>query len=299
MAVFSPYESALRKQKDARAQGRPVYNKVSAGRFASPATVSRLALRQRPKQFEPNERAQEFLRDFFADTGLRLNVKPSAHTFLNFAGYYQPFDPEGGSLDPRQRTVYLDPETADFNTLIHEAGHAQDPDLLDISIHEDMSKNEYYGMPVENESRGDNLRRYMEMTSPVHRLVAETTAQKYVVDYLQRKGYTDEEIRSMERSYADYGAYPYQYMDDGFKAYENTPSPQDLVKRRDFHTVDYSEKDRYMQNTGDLYTTPGYLEAKDELTQKALDHLDENLGRFTESGKMNPENIYLRTVFDY
>ena len=48
------------------------YDPVSAGRFATPASMSMLDITQRPVEYVPNEKAKEFLRDFFIQTGLRF-----------------------------------------------------------------------------------------------------------------------------------------------------------------------------------------------------------------------------------
>ena len=301
MAIDTPLGSALRRRDDIKQQLKEKYNPVSGGRFAAPASMSMLGIRERPVEYIPNEKAKEFLRDFFTQTGLRLNVEPAKGSeFFGSGtgfGYFTPSAEKGGSLDPRQRTVYLDPKNVDFSTLLHEAGHAQDPNLYEEYIDEITGRDKYYGTPVENESAGDNLRRFMSMTGPLGRLRAETTAQKYVVDYLKSKGYSDEQIKSMERG-NDYGQYPYKYVDDAFK-YREGIGPQNRVTMPDANTVDAARYDRFAQDLGDLYTTPGYISERDAIASEALAYLEGNLGRFAEAGDRKPSEVYTRTVFDY
>ena len=187
MAIDTPQESALRRKHYALTEKQQNYEPVSAGRFEAPATMSMLGIRERPVEYVPNEKAKEFLRDFFIQTGLPLTVKPGQGEERSYGtgfGYYRPLE-AGGSIDPRGRTVYIDPKNPDFHTLIHEAGHAQDPNLYNRAIEEGLDRDKFYGTLVEDESVGDNLRRFISMTGPRSRLEAETVAQKYVIDYLK------------------------------------------------------------------------------------------------------------------
>ena len=303
MAIDTPQGSALRRKHYALTEREQNYEPVSAGRFeAPPATMSMLSIRERPVEFIPNEKAKEFLRDFFTQTGLRLNVEPAEDSGSLQSGtgygYYTPHAAKGGSRDPRQRTVYLDPKRANLHTLIHEGGHAQDPSLYEEMMDEMIGRDKYFGTPVENESAGDNLRRYMSLAGPLGRLRTETTAQKYVVDYLKSKGYSDEQIRSMESHGGDHGQYPYSYVNQGF-AYREGIGPQNQVTMPNANTIDVSKQDRFTQDLGDLYTTPGYISERDAIASEALAYLEGNLGRFTEAGDKKPSEMYTRTVFDY
>ena len=302
MAIDTPLDSARRTQHYALQQQRPKYDPVSAGRFVAPASMSMLGIRERPVEYVPNEKGKEFLEDFFIQTGLRLNVEPaedpgSLRSGSGF-GYYTPQAEKGGSLDPRQRTVYLDAKNPMLHTLIHEGGHAQDPNLYEASVDERTGRDKYYGTIVPDESAGDNLRRFISMVGPMGRLRSETVAQKYVVDYLKSKGYSDEQIRSMESFGGDYGKYPYTFVNDAFK-YREGIGPQNRVTMPDANTYDMARNDRFMQDLGDLYTTPGYINERDAIASEALAYLEGNLGRFTEAGDKKPNEIYTRTVFDY
>ena len=158
MAIDTPQGSALRKLHYALREKEKNYKPVSAGRFEVPATMSMLGIRERPVEFIPNEKARELLRDFLIQTGLPLTVKPAQGDERSYGtgfGYYQPLE-AGGSIDPRGRTVYLDPKNPDFHTLIHEAGHAQDPNLYNRAIEERLDRDKFYGTLVEDESVGDN-----------------------------------------------------------------------------------------------------------------------------------------------
>ena len=300
MAIDTPQGSALRKLHYALREKEKNYKPVSAGRFEAPATMSMLGIRERPVEYIPNEKARELLRDFLIQTGLPLTVKPAQGDERSYGtgfGYYRPLE-AGGSIDPRGRTVYIDPKNPDFHTLIHEAGHAQDPNLYNRAIEEGLDRDKFYGTLVEDESVGDNLRRFISMTGPRSRLEAETVAQKYVVDYLKGKGYSDDQIKSMDlQRTGDYGLYPYSYIDKGFRYRESVP--QNPVTMPDANTIDESKKDRFMQNLGDLYATPGYLKERDAIASEALAFLEGNLGRFTEAGEQKPSEMYTRTVFDY
>lgn len=300
MAIDSPLGSLRRKQHYA-AQDNP-RKSVSAGRFSAPVTMSVLGINERPVEYEPNEAAKEFLADYLLENMHRLEVKPipDQEMFPGLAGYFMPMEEEGGSLDPRKRTVYLNKDP-DLFTLIHEGGHAQDPDLYEATLDENIGREKYFSKNESDDSQtirdiGEDLRRYMSMTGPLNRLRGETTAQKYAADYLSRKGYSDDEIRAMDAG--DLGRYPFSYVAGGFN-YREGNNPMNYMPRiPDANTVDFSKRDMAVQNLGDLYATPGYLETKDQITQEALDYLAGNLGRFTAAGNKSPGEIYTRTIFD-
>ena len=301
MAIDTPLDSARRAQHYALQQQAREYAPVGAGSFQAPATMSRIGVTQRPVEYTPNEKAKELLRDFFIKTGKRLEVRPGENPGGGMGsgyGYYQPAAEEGGSLDPRRRVVYLDPKNANLNTLIHEAGHAQDPMLYEAAMDEKIGQDKFFGTVVEGETPGDNLRRFMSMVGPLSRMQRETVAQKYVVDYLKDKGYTDDQIKSMESHGGDYGRYPYQYVHEGFRLREGL-SPEQRVTMPDANTVDVAKADFLRNRLGDLYTTPGYIDARDAIASEALAYLEGNLGRFTDAGDKKPSEIYTRTVFDY
>jgi hypothetical protein len=298
MAIDSAYGSALRKKHYAQQEALNKYKQVSAGEFRSPATMSMLGIRQNPGKFIPNEKAQEFLKDFFVTTGLRMNVLPAEgkgdQAGTGF-GFYRPHDPKGGSLDPRQRNVYLDNKNADFQTLIHEGGHAQDPTLYEAALDEQMGRDEFFGTAVEGEAPGDNLRRFMSMAGPLGRMKAEATANKYVVDYLKGKGYTDEQIRSMESRAGDYGVYPYSYVQQGFEYREGINPDEAKVTMPDANTVDRAKADFLLNRLGELYTTPGYIQQRDAVADEALAYLKGIFGDFTSAGDKTAQDIYTRT----
>ena len=302
MAIDSVYGSNLRKRDYALQEIADQYKPESAGEFRSPDTMSMLGIRKLPEKFVPNEKAKEFLRDFFVKTGLRMNVIPVEEegglAGTGF-GYYRPHDPQGGSLDPRQRNVYLDAKNANLNTLIHEGGHAQDPDLYEDMMMEQMGRDLYYGSVKEDERPGDNLRRFMAMTGPQGRMFSEATAQRYVIDYLKDKGYTDEQIRSAESRGGDYGAYPLEYITGGLNYREGISPDAAEVTMPDANTVDRSKADFLLSRLSDLYTTPGYIQERDAVVDEALAYLKGVFGDFTSAGDKTPHELYTQTVFDY
>jgi len=91
------------------------------------------------KKFVPTEKGQEFLDKFKKDTGKNLVVLPMEQRAIDemkeaygftASGYFTPRDIIGGSRDPFNRYVYLDPKDPSLYTLAHEGGHAQDKNLL-------------------------------------------------------------------------------------------------------------------------------------------------------------------------
>lgn len=302
MAIDSVYGSNLRKRDYALQEIADEYKPESAGEFRSPDTMSMLGIRKLPEKFVPNEKAKEFLKDFFVKTGLRMNVIPvegEGEVAGTGFGYYRPNDPQGGSLDPRQRNVYLDAKNANLNTLIHEGGHAQDLNLYEDMLSEQMGRDSFYGSVVEDETLVDNLRRFMSMTGPLGRMKSEATAQKYVIDYLKDKGYTDEQIRSAESRGGDYGAYPLEYVTGGLNYREGISPDAAAVTMPDANTVDRSKADFLLSRLSDLYTTPGYIQERDAVVDEALAYLKGIFGDFTSAGDKTPHELYTRTVFDY
>ena len=306
MAIDSPLDAMLRAQRYREEEKRKKYNPVSAGRFRAPATMSMLGIKERPVEFEPNEAAKKYLEDFMLQTGRRLYVKPEQDTVFGKAntgdgsGYYAPDAVEGGSNDPRKRFVYVDSKNPDLFTLIHEGGHAQDRTLLEASLDEGMGRDKFFNTVVPDESYGDNLKRYMETAGPIGRLKSETIAQKYAIDYLKSKGYSDDQILGMEQV-GDFGLYPYSYVNQGIGYREGTGRQDraNLVTTPDSNTVDRSNLDFLVNRLGELYTTPGYLEARDKIQQDAFTYLGNQLGRFTQAGDQTPREVNTRTIFDY
>ena len=91
------------------------------------------------KKFVPTAKGQEFLDKFKKDTGKNLVVLPMEQRAIDemkeaygftASGYFTPRDIIGGSRDPFNRYVYLDPKDPSLYTLAHEGGHAQDKNLL-------------------------------------------------------------------------------------------------------------------------------------------------------------------------
>jgi len=306
MAYDSPLDSLLRGQRYREEEKRKKYNPVSAGRFRAPATMSMLGIKERPAEFEPNEAAKKYLEDFMLQTKRRLYVKPEADNVFGEAntgdgsGYYAPEAVEGGSNDPRKRYVYVDSKNPDLFTLIHEGGHAQDRALLEASLDEGIGRDKFFNTVVPDETAGDNLKRYMETAGPIGRMKSETIAQKYAIDYLKSKGYSDDQILGMEQV-GDFGLYPYSYVSDALRYREGTGRQDraNLVTMPDANTVDYTNHDNYLKKLGDLYLTPGYLEARDKIQQDAFTYLGNQLGRFTQAGDKTPREVNLGTFFGY
>jgi hypothetical protein len=305
MAIDSPLDAMLRAQHYREEEKRKKYNPVSAGRFRAPATMSMLGIEERPVEFEPNEAAKKYLEDFMLQTGRRLYVKPEEDTGFGNAntgdgsGYYQPEAKEGGSNDPRKRFVYVDSKKPDLFTIIHEGGHAQDQTLLEASLDEGLGRDKFFNTVVVDESDADKLKRFMETAGPIGRLKSETIAQKYAIDYLKSKGYSDDQILGMDKV-GDHGLYPYSYVNNAFNYAEGTGSQDraDLVTTPDANTVDRSNLDFLVNRLGELYTTPGYLETRDKISQDAFTYLGNQLGRFTGAGDKTPREVYTGTIFD-
>ena len=104
------------------------------------------------KKFVPNEKAKALLDKYKKETGKNLVVLPLSATYgeekakerqkLGEFGLFRPRDLIGGSNDPRNRYVYLNPEEVTKDgvkspglfTLGHEAYHAFDQSLLNDPV---------------------------------------------------------------------------------------------------------------------------------------------------------------------
>jgi len=104
------------------------------------------------KRFVPNEKAKILLEKYKQRTGKNLVVLPLSATLgqdqakqsqqSGLQGLFRPRDLIGGSNDPKNRYVYLNPEEVTKDgvkspglfTLAHEAYHAYDPSLLNEPV---------------------------------------------------------------------------------------------------------------------------------------------------------------------
>ena len=102
------------------------------------------------KKFVPSEQAQDLLNEYQTKYGKKIRVLPTQTSDLggadagSYGGLFKPFAVRGGSFDPFERYVYLNPtyekirdekgkviDTKPARTFVlaHELGHAFDPNL--------------------------------------------------------------------------------------------------------------------------------------------------------------------------
>ena len=204
------------------------------------------------KKFVPTAKGQEFLDKFKKDTGKNLVVLPTeqeaqdriqkAYGFTA-AGYFDPWNIIGGSRDPFNRYVYLDPKDPSLYTLAHEGGHAQDKNLLYDPYQRERRilsrRGQHTRKPpssYEEFIKGDG-RGIMDVFKD------ELVAEKYARDYFQNKN-LQKPSEAMALNYEIAKGEPFPY--DKYKKFNIEAFPTDypmsflrdyLRKKDDFYNV--------------------------------------------------------------
>jgi len=204
------------------------------------------------KKFVPTAKGQEFLDKFKKDTGKNLVVLPlekkgidaikGAYDFTP-SGYFTPRDIVGGSRDPFNRYVYLDPKNPSLYTLAHEGGHAQDKNLLYDPYQRERRIVSRRGkhtrkLPSSYEEyiKGDGR-------GAMNTFGTELTAEQYARDYFQDKN-LQKPSEEMVLNYEIAKGEPFPY--DKYKKFNVEAFPTDypmsflrdyLRKKDDFYNV--------------------------------------------------------------
>jgi len=160
----------------------------------------------------PSAEAQKLLSLLKARYGRDIKVEPIANAEESVSGYFR-VGGLGGSFDPNQRTVYLNPGSSDLGVLAHELGHAFDPELAGATNAmfantparlRDLNK---YGIETRNPVAFLNT----YMTNPRSVFRSETEAQRASADLLDEIGVSTEEYRKT----SDFKGYPQAYIKGG------------------------------------------------------------------------------------
>tara|TARA_B100000424_G_scaffold36978_1_gene25046 strand:- start:335 stop:1246 length:912 start_codon:yes stop_codon:yes gene_type:complete len=204
------------------------------------------------KKFVPTAKGQEFLDKFKKDTGKNLVVLPIEQKAIDemkdaygftASGYFTPRDIVGGSRDPFNRYVYLDPKDPSLYTLAHEGGHAQDKNLLYDPYQRERRilsrRGQHTRKPpssYEEFIKGDG-KGAMDVFKD------ELTAEKYARDYFQNKN-LQKPSEAMALNYEIAKGEPFPY--DKYKKFNIEAFPTDypmsflqnyLGKKDDFYNV--------------------------------------------------------------
>lgn len=168
--------------------------------------------------FVPSPESLRLINSIQAKEGKNIDVKPfptADESFPHSAyGVFFSQSPEGGSTDPKKRSVYLDPLKQDNNIFVlsHELGHAFDPNLNPASTAYDSSRPARINSLITNSDRRNPvgfLNTYI--LGPEASMRAETEAQRAGVQSLRDIGYPTKQITSDPY----YKGYPSTYIDTG------------------------------------------------------------------------------------
>ena len=248
------------------------------------------------KKFVPTAKGQEFLDKFKKDTGKNLVVLPVEQKAIDQMqkqygftadGYYTPGNIIGGSRDPFNRYVYVDPKNPSLYTLVHEGGHAQDKNILYDPYQQErriLSR------------RGKHTRKFpssykefiqKDGRGTMNTFGTELTAEQYARDYFQDKN-LQKPSEAMVLNYEIAKDKPFPY--DKYKKFNVEAFPTDypmsflrnyLTKKDDFYNVrdkgqtsagiragqkfyqDYLDSD-FRKDAFQNYLNPAYQKIKSE-----------------------------------
>ena len=288
MAEHTPYQD-----EDFRA--------IQAGGFKKRSLLDRLNpfTPFSSKKFVPTAKGQEFLDKFKKDTGKNLVVLPVEQKGLesiekafgfspsSVGGYFTPGDIIGGSRDPFNRYVYLNPKDPSLYTLAHEGGHAQDKNILYDPYQQERRR---------VSRRGKHTRKFpssyeefiqKDGRGTMNTFGTELTAEQYARDYFQDKN-LQKPSESMVLNYEIAKDEPFPY--DKYKKFNVETFPTDypmsflrnyLRKKDDFYNVkdkgqtsagiragqkfydDYLDSD-FRKDAFQNYLNPAYQKIKSE-----------------------------------
>lgn len=164
--------------------------------------------------FNPTPEAKRVLDYLQTRYGKTIDIRPvpgASDPSVSVGGYFRQHGP-GGSADPVNRTIYLNPYKADLSVLTHEAGHAFDPDLLRVETAYQASipaQIQRFGADFANKNPTSFLYNYMK--GPQTLAKQETEAQRASAQFLEDVGYPTANLRK-EPSFR---GYPYSFIDTG------------------------------------------------------------------------------------
>ena len=203
------------------------------------------------KKFVPSEQAKDLLKEYETKYGKKIRVLPTETSDLDgadaesYGGYFKPQAARGGSFDPFERYVYLNPtankirdekgdvidtKPAETFVLAHELGHAFDPnlrknpyrgklpggikrlagglvDFLTIGKTDLDKRSNYFGEIPQFKSRADAYKFFGK--EAMNRFTSEIDAQKAAKDFFDSRGIED----ARASGYAEpLDAYPATYL---------------------------------------------------------------------------------------
>jgi len=185
------------------------------------------------KKFVPSEQAKDLLNEYETKYGKKIRVLPAETSDLggadaeSYGGYFKPQAGRGGSFDPFERYVYLNPtlnkirnekgdvidtKPAGTFVLAHELGHAFDPnlrknpyqgklpggikrlagglvDFLTIGKTDLDKRSNYFGEIPQFKSRADAYKFFGKES--MDRFTSEIDAQKAAKDFFDSRGIED------------------------------------------------------------------------------------------------------------
>ena len=231
------------------------------------------------KKFVPTAKGQEFLDKFKKDTGKNLVVLPVEQKAIDEMqkqygftadGYYTPGNIIGGSRDPFNRYVYLNPKDPSLYTLAHEGGHAQDKNILYDPYQQERRR---------VSRRGKHTRKFpssyeeyikKDGRGSMKTFGTELTAEKYARDYFQDK--------NLQK--------PSEEMVLNYEIAKNKPFPYDDYKKFNVEAFPTDYPMSFLRN---------YLRKKDDFY--GIKRGDEDLTSYAIRGKQKNYDDYLGSDF--
>ena len=210
------------------------------------------------KKFVPTAKGQEFLDKFKKDTGKNLVVLPVEQKAIDEMqkqygftadGYYTPGNIIGGSRDPFNRYVYVDPKNASLYTLAHEGGHAQDKNILYDPYQQERRRVSRRGKHTRKFPSSYEEYIQKDGRGSMKTFGTELTAEKYARDYFQDKN-LQKPSEEMVLNYEIAKNKPFPY--DDYKKFNVEAFPTDypmsfllnyLRKKDDFYGIKRGDED--------------------------------------------------------
>lgn len=164
--------------------------------------------------FNPTPEAKRVLDYLKTQYGKTIDVRPvpgASDPSVSVGGYFRQYGP-GGSADPVNRTIYLNPYKADLSVLTHEAGHAFDPNLLRTeTAYQASVPAQVQRLSADVANRNPTSFLYNYMMGPQALTKQETEAQRASAQFLEDVGYPTSNLRKDP----SFQGYPRSFIDTG------------------------------------------------------------------------------------